>query len=78
MRYIIDCWNLDVIIVLVEEKRRWSKTLMSDVVLNFPNFEAGGVVKMYLPNYWNILTNRIHGSFSSRSTIRVWEILSYV
>ena len=50
MRYIIDCWNLDVIIVPVEEKMRWSETRMSDVVLNLPNLEAGGVVKMYLPN----------------------------
>ena len=38
-------------------------------------------VRMYLPNvddYWNIMTNRIHGSFSSRSTIRIWEILCSV
>ena len=32
MRYIIDCWNLDVIIVPVEEKRRWSETRLSDIV----------------------------------------------
>ena len=32
---------------------------------------------MYM-DYWESLTNRIHGSFSSRSTMRVWEILSYV
>ena len=31
MRYIIDCWNLDVIIVPVEEKRRWSETRLSDI-----------------------------------------------
>ena len=49
MRYIIDCWNLDVTIVPVEEKMRWSETRMSDVVVNLPNLEAGGVVKMYLP-----------------------------
>ena len=29
-------------------------------------------------DYWNILTNRIHDSFSSRSTIRIWEILCFV
>ena len=50
MRYIIDRWNLDVIIVPVEEKRRWPETRMSDIVLNLPNLEAGGVVKMYFPN----------------------------
>ena len=55
MRYIIDCWNLDVIIVPVEEKMRWSETRMSDVVLNLPNLEAGGVVKMYLPNVDRLL-----------------------
>ena len=55
MRYITDCWNLDVIIVPVEEKRRWSKTRMSDVVLNLSNLEAGGVVKMYLPNVDRLL-----------------------
>ena len=55
MRYIIDCWNLDVIIVPVEEKRRWSETRMSDVVLNLPNLEADGVVRMYLPNVDRLL-----------------------
>ena len=55
MRYIIDCWNLDVIIVSVEGKRRWSETRMSDVVLNLPNLEAGGVVEMYLPNVDRLL-----------------------
>ena len=55
MRYIIDCWNLDVIIVPVEGKRRWSETRMSDVVLNLPNLEAGGVVEMYLPNVDRLL-----------------------
>ena len=55
MRCIIDCWNLDVIIVPVEEKRRWSETRMSDVVLSRPNLEAGGVVKMYLPNVDRLL-----------------------
>ena len=30
MRYIIDCWNLD--ISYRREKRRWSETCMSDVV----------------------------------------------
>ena len=29
-------------------------------------------------DYWDSLTNGILGSFSSRSTMRVWEILSYV
>ena len=38
------------ILVPVEEKRRWSETRMSDVVLNLPNLEAGGVDKMYLLN----------------------------
>ena len=55
MRYIIDCWNLDVTIVPVKEKKRWSETRMSDVVLNLPNLEAGGVVKMYLPNVDRLL-----------------------
>ena len=55
MRYTIDCWNLDVIIVLVEEKRRWSDTRTSDVILNLPNLEAGGVVRMYLPNVDRLL-----------------------
>ena len=55
MRYIIDCWNLDVIIVPVEEKRRWSETRMSDIVLNLPNLEAGRVVKMYLLNVDRLL-----------------------
>ena len=55
MRYIVDRWNLDVIIVPVEEKRRWSKTRMSDVVSNLPNLEAGGVVKTYLPNVERLL-----------------------
>ena len=32
MRYKIDCWNLDVIIVPAEEKRRWSETRLSDIV----------------------------------------------
>ena len=45
MKYIIDYWNLDVIIVPVEEKMRWSETRMSDIVLNLPNLEAGGVVR---------------------------------
>ena len=53
MRYIIDCCNLDVIIVPVEEERRWSETRMSDVVLN--NLEAGGVDKMFLPNVDRLL-----------------------
>ena len=48
MRYIIDRWNWN--IVPVEDKRRWSETRMSDVVLNLPNLEAGGVDNMYLPN----------------------------
>ena len=26
-------------------------------------------------DYWDSLTNRIHDSFSNRSTMRVWEIL---
>ena len=30
MRYIIDCWHLD--ISSRKEKRRWSETCMSDVV----------------------------------------------
>ena len=55
MRYIIDCWNLDVIIVPVEEKRRWSETRMPGVVLNLPNLEARGVAKMYLPNVDRLL-----------------------
>ena len=55
MRYIIDCWNLDVITVPVEEKMRWSGTRMSNVVLNLPNLEAGGVVEMYLPNVDKLL-----------------------
>ena len=55
MRYIIHCWNLDVIIVPVVEKRRWSETCMPDDVLNFSNFEAGGVVKMYLPSVDRLL-----------------------
>ena len=55
MRYIIDCWYLDVIIVPVEEKMRWSETRMSDVVLNLPNLDAGGVVRMYLPNVNRLL-----------------------
>ena len=55
MRYIIDCWNLDAIIVPVEEKRIWSETCMPDVVLNLPNLEAGGVDKMYLPNVDRLL-----------------------
>ena len=55
MRYIIDRWNLDVTIVSVEEKRRWSETRMSDVVSNLPTSEAGGVVKMYLPNVDRLL-----------------------
>ena len=56
MRYIIDRWNLDVIIVPVEEeKRRWSETRMSHVVSNLPNLEAGGVVKTYLPNVERLL-----------------------
>ena len=55
MRYIIDCWNLGVIVVPVVEKRRWSETCMSDVVLSLPNLEAGGVVKMYLPNVERLL-----------------------
>ena len=29
-------------------------------------------------DYWDSLTNRIHGSFSSPSTMRVCEILSYL
>ena len=28
---------------------------MSDVVLNLPNLEAGGVVRMYLPNVDELL-----------------------
>ena len=32
MRYINDCWNLDVIIVPEEKKRRWSETRMPDAV----------------------------------------------
>ena len=55
MRYIIDCWNLNVITVPVEEKRRWPETRIYDVVLNLPNLEAGGVVKMYLPNVDRLL-----------------------
>ena len=55
MRYIIDCWNLDVITVPVEGKMRWSETRMSDVVLDLPNLEAGGVVEMYLPNVDRLL-----------------------
>ena len=55
MRYIIDCWNLDVITIPVKEKRRWSETRMSNVVLNLPNLEAGGVVKMCLPNVDRLL-----------------------
>ena len=43
------------LIVPVEEKRRWSETLISDVVLNLPNLEAGGVVRMYLPNVDRLL-----------------------
>ena len=62
MRYIIDRWNLD--IASRREKSRWSETCMTDVVLNLPNLEAGGGVRMYLPNV-DSLTNRIHGSFSS-------------
>ena len=54
-RYIIDCWNLDVIIVPVEEKMRWSETCMPDDVLNLPNLEAGGVVRIYLPNVDGLL-----------------------
>ena len=55
MRYVIDCWNLDVIIVPVERKKRWPETRISDVALNLPNLEAGGVVKMYLPNVDRVL-----------------------
>ena len=48
---------------------------------NLPNLETGGVVRCSfekLTDHWNILTNRIHGSFSSRSTIPIWEILCFV
>ena len=56
MRYIDDRWNLDVIIVPVEEKMRcWSETYIPDVVLNLPNLEAGGVVKTYLSNVERLL-----------------------
>ena len=54
-RYIINCWNLDVITVPVEEKRRWSETSMPDDGLNLPNLEAGGVVRTYLPNVGRLL-----------------------
>ena len=47
---------------------------------NYAGLETGEVVdcsfEMWI-NQWNILTNRMHDSFSSRSTIpvRVWEII---
>ena len=43
------------VIVPVEEKRRWSETCMPDDVLNIPNLEAGGVVRMNLPNVGRLL-----------------------
>ena len=52
-RYIIDRWNLD--ITSRREKRRWSETGMTDVVLNLPNLEAGGVVRMYHPHIDRLL-----------------------
>ena len=42
-------------LVPVEDKRRWSETRMPDVVFNLPNLEAGGVVRMYLPNVDGLL-----------------------
>ena len=33
----------------------WSETRMSDIVLNLPNLEAGGVVKISLPNVDRLL-----------------------
>ena len=55
---------------------------VSDDVLNLPKFRSWWGCshlhsKMWM-DYWDSLTNRIDGSFSSRSTMRVWEILSYV
>ena len=55
MRYIIDCWNLDVIIVPVEGKGDGQKRACLTSFLNVPNLEAGGVVKMYLPNVDRLL-----------------------
>ena len=43
------------ILVPVEDKRRWSGTRMSDVVLNLSNLESGGVVRMYLSNVDGLL-----------------------
>ena len=40
MRYIIGRWNLNVIIVPVEENKRWSETYMPDDVLNLPKFRS--------------------------------------
>ena len=53
MRYIIDRWNLDISSNIRE--KGWSETRMSDVVLNLPNLEAGGVVRMNLPNVDGLL-----------------------
>ena len=55
MRYIIDRSVRIWILGPVEEKRRWSETRMSDVVLNLPNLDAGGIVRMYLPNVDRLL-----------------------
>ena len=39
-RYIVDRWNLDVILVPVEEKMKWSGTCMPADVLNSSKFRS--------------------------------------
>ena len=50
---------------------------MSDVVLNLPNLEAGGVVRMYLPNVGRLLEYSPVGFMvvSAVDLLRIWEIL---
>ena len=79
MRHIIDCWNLDD--SSRREKRSWSETCMSDVARISLILKLAGlfvIVSKCGQRTGTILTNRIHGNFSSRSTIRIWEILCFV
>ena len=65
------------VIVPVEEKRRWSETCMPDDVLNILNLEAGGVVRMNLPNVGRLLEYWPIGFMvvSAVDLLRVWETL---
>ena len=62
-------------VVVPPSRPQQSQTVCASNIVIVSKYVAGGCSFQMQTDYWNILTNRIHDSFSSQSTTSIWEIL---